>query len=138
MGWWGYGIYDGDETQSFHCELIERAKINTVVDSDMIYDGDWLKIKETIIPKKYKSQFIKSIDKIAKTLPNKKFWDESSALEWQMFGALLLDNKIRIKKEFKKKIVDATEFLMGDHADAFDEPSKRKKVLRDFLKKIKK
>lgn len=140
MGWFGYGIYDGDETQSFQISLLEKCKFVKTLKYEDISDGmePWNSEYRDIIriPDEFKSQFKKKIPLLVKSLPNKKFWDEDSAIEWQMFGGIFVDNDIKIPKKIKKKVIDATEFLMGEHASLFDVPSKRKAKLKNFLEKV--
>jgi hypothetical protein len=140
VGWSGYGIYDGDGTQSLHYSFIKKANLSfvTKVDEEYLLENDILLPNRTGIPMFLIPQFKKAIPKIVKTLPNRKFWNEDNAIEWQMFGALLLDNRIKMSSKIKKKVIEATEYLMGEHADEFNSPIKRRNVLRKFIEKIKK
>jgi hypothetical protein len=138
MGWFGYNIYDGDGTQSCHYDFIKTANLTMKVDVVVVNEQEWMTKDGTLIPEKLLPQFKLAIPKIVKTLPNKKFWSDDDAIEWQMFGALLLCNRIKINKTLKKKVIDATEYLMGEHAAAFDEPYKRRKILKKFIADIKK
>lgn len=141
MGWFGYGIYDGDETQSFQISLLEKCKFTKTLKYEDILNGlePWVAdCSDPIrIPNEFKSRFKKKIPFLVKSLPNKKFWDDDSAIEWQMFGGLFVNSNIKIPKNIKKKVIDATEFLMAEHAELFDKPSERKKVLKKFLEEVK-
>jgi len=100
MGWFGYGIYDGDDTQSRHYKFLVLS--GCAKNDDEIYDGEWVGLKTTI-PKDKIPIFIKGIPKILKKMPKCKFWNEDRALEWQMLLSLFLDNNITPTKEIKEK-----------------------------------
>lgn len=139
MGWFGYGIYDGDETQTAHIDFIKKLKIEK--DTDIIHD--MLTIKGTIIPDNKKVLLKKNYKKVFDKLSKYKFIpgrlhciDEYKAIEIQMFGALFLDNNVKMPFIVKKKVIEAVEFLLGYHADDFDNPRKRKNVLKNFILKV--
>lgn len=48
MGWSGYDLYDGDETQTCHINFLKWAKVEK--NTDIILEH-YLKINKTIIPK---------------------------------------------------------------------------------------
>jgi len=133
MGWGGYGIYDGDGTQTCHYDFIVWSGCAT---EDEIYDGEWLKLNKTKIPVDRLSIFEKNIGKVIKKMPKVKFWNENKAIEWQMLLSLLLDNKIKPPAVVKKNGILATEFLMGEHASDFCSPAARRAILRRFIKRI--
>lgn len=132
MGWLGYSIYGGDDTQTQHLGFLRKAGLKLSDDEEM----DLLGINKTKIPKELLGKFKKNIPLLIKKMPNAIHWNEDKALEWQMLAALLLDNKIPLPKKLKKKAIEATEYLMNDHADDFIEPVKRRQVLRKFLEKV--
>lgn len=131
MGWYGYGIYDGDGTQSCHYDFIKWSGIK--VSDDEI--SNWLVINKTKIPDEYIIPFIKGIPKIIKKMPNVRFWNEDKAIEWQMLAALLRDNNIWHRKIIDKGLV-ATDYLMGDHVKDFDKPTYRRAALKRFKAKL--
>jgi len=133
MGWCGYTIYSGDDTQTRHYDFIKWAKISK--DDDEI--GDWLELK-TKIPKDKRHLLTDNADIILKKMPKTKFWDEDKAIEWQMLLALYLDNKVIPPKIIYDNGILGTEYLMGEHAEDFDNPSSRKKNLRNFIARAKK
>lgn len=130
MGWCGYGIYDGDGTQTEHYSILEKMKFK----EDQI--ESWMSLKGTIIPKEEQEKFFLNLPKIKCKKP--KFWNEDKAIFAQMLLSLFVDNKFHVPKEIKMAGLDATEYLMGDHCKEFNEPHKRRKVLKNFLLKAKK
>jgi hypothetical protein len=128
MGWFGYGIYDGDGTQTCHYAFIKNAGIKVNID-------EWLGLKGTKIPAEHLSTFIKGIPKILKKMPKVKvYWTDDKAMEWQMLLALLKDNGL-YHKEIYDRGIEATKYLMGEHASDFNNVSARRQVLKNFIKK---
>lgn len=141
MGWFGHGIYDGDETQTCHYDFIKKLGIEK--DNNVIYD--MLQIKKTIIPENKRYLLRKNYKKVFDKLSKYKFVPgrsgcivEDKAIEIQMFGALFIDNGVKMPAQVKKKVVEATKFLLGDHASEFDVPGTRRRILRNFIEKVKK
>ena len=145
MGWLGYTLYAGDSTQSCHSAFLEWAGIEIDYDTD---DGDeyYYSIftsRGTFIPKDLIPIFVKNINKVLKKMPkikmsrvkNIKYWDEYNALEWQMLLALFVDNKLKIPQIIYDNGIEATEFLMGEHASDFDKPWLRRAALKRFITK---
>jgi hypothetical protein len=131
MGWWGYGIYDGDETQTLHFYFLKWAKVSK--DFDELQD--YLDSKATILPKDKVGLLKKNSGLILKKMKKRKFWDEYQALSWQMLLALYLDNKVIPPKTIIKNGIEATNYLIEKCSDDYDNPSARKRVLRNFIKK---
>lgn len=132
MGWFGYGIYSGDNTQTCHYDFLEWLGFKEKeIES-------WLGNK-TKIPKKHIETLKNGLAKIIKKMPKRKYFTEDSdAIEWQMLLALLLDNKIKPNKIIYEKGISATNYLMGKHADDFDAPPIRRAALRRFIKRAEK
>lgn len=141
MGWSSYGIYGGDDTQSRHYDFIKWAKIKGF---DYAYDsGGWLLINKTKIPKNQRQllndNFANILNKMLKqSFMKKKYMTENSALEWQMLAALFMDNDVQAPLLVYEKAMEGTNYLMGDHSDEFDNPSRRRQVLKYFNRKLKK
>lgn len=132
MGWFSYSIYGGDCTQTRHYDFIKWAGIK--VDEDEI--SDWLGNRGTKIPYQYLDKFINGIPKIIKKMPKIRFWNEDSALEWQMLAALLVDNDI-LHADTLNKGLEATDYLIqSEHTKDFDKPCLRRAALRKFKHKI--
>lgn len=137
MGWSGYSLYSGDGTQTCHYDFIHTAI--PLVSNDQICDEDWLGSNKTKIPKKYQAAFIKGIPNILKKIKVPKFWDEDSAIEWQMLLSLFIDNKLKVPPYIINKGLQASNYLLSPsshHCEDFDEPSKRRAVIRNFIKKV--
>jgi hypothetical protein len=140
MGWSGYGIYDGDDTRGLHLEFMKWAGIK-LNEEEM---EDWFeKFNKTKIPKDKVGLLKKNHKLILDKMPKVNFLKpgtnifsgDSSAISWQMLMCLFLDNKIKPPKIIYQNGVQATKYLMGWHANDFDEPSRRKANLRNLLKK---
>lgn len=138
MGWCGYGIYDGDDTQTQHIDYIKKIILS--IKEEDIFDL-CLRYNKTIIPNKYKKEFIKNKSNILKHKYLKKkntiFWNEEDCIAWQMALSLFVDNKIKAPKEIYSKGVLATILLRDKYAEDFDDEKKRKSNLNRFLKKAK-
>lgn len=140
MGWSGYGLYDGDGTQTCHYLFMEQAgwKDEDAVGDAMTYTRRGGKTKLT---NEMKEVLANNIDKVLKKMPKPTkfgFRKEHNAIEWQMLLALFVDNKILPPKSVIYNGILATEYLLGSHSDSFDEPYKRKAALRRFIKKVNK
>jgi hypothetical protein len=136
MGWFGYGIYGGDDTQTLHYKFLLWAKC--AESDDEIIDNDWLTSKGTKIPNSRKPLLLLNVKRILKKMPKSKFWNEDDALEWQMLLSLFLDNDIKPPKIVFKKGVEATEYLIEQCSDEWARPDLRKRALRNFIKRAKK
>jgi len=135
MGWSGYGIYDGDGTQTCHYDFLTTC--GAAKNDDEIFDNDWLTCKGTKVPKDRISYLTKGLPKILKKMPKSKFWNEDLAIEWQMLLALFLDCKVKPPKIVLDRGIKATEYLIENQAPYFDEPYMRRRALRNFIKKAK-
>jgi hypothetical protein len=129
MGWCGYSLYSGDETQTRHIDFCEWAKIEPNISEN------WLELNKTKIPEPYRTLFQQNLSLVIKKMPAFKFWNEDMAIEWQMLLSLLIDNNLKIPNKVFEQGITATEFLLGEHCDDFTSPSKRRAVLRYFIKK---
>jgi hypothetical protein len=131
MGWFGYGIYDGDGTSSCHYDYIEWAGI----EKDFELIGEMMSLRGTKVPEDKKHLLRKNAKDILKHLKTPKFWNEDNALDWQMLLALYVDNDIKPLKLIYENGMTATEYLMGEHASDFDKPATRRKRLKAFMEK---
>ena len=142
MGWCGYGLYDGDETQTCHYDFMKWAgwKDEGAVTEAMTYTrrGGG----KTKLTNEMKVALTKNIDKVLKKMPKLNkfgFQGEEDAIEWQMLLSLFSDNKLVPPKVVFDNGILATEYLMQhDYTWDFNEPAKRKAALRNFIKKVKK
>lgn len=135
MGWSGYGLYDGDGTQTSHISFIKIA-ISSLSEDDIF---EWMKIKKTSIPKKYLLNFKKGIPHILEKIKKPKNilrWDEYNAIDWQMLLALFVQNNLKVPHKVLVYGMLACHYLLGDHSANFDEPSKRRAVIKRFMKKV--
>jgi len=141
MGWSGYGLYDGDGTQTCHYLFMERAGWK---DEDAIGDAMTYTRRrggKTKLTNEMKEVLANNIDKVLKKMPKPTkfgFRKEHNAIDWQMLLALFVDNKLLPPKLIIDNGILATEYLLGSHSDSFDEPYKRKAALRRFIKRVNK
>lgn len=134
MGWWGHGIYDGDDTQTCHYDFLKWAKIGKNEDDRYSYLAE----KGTFLPAAEREKFIQFLPIVIEKLDKKikrKNWDEDDALEWQMLVALLVDNSIPIPQYVFAKFEKAHDILTGSHAQDFNSPRKRLNVLNNLMEK---
>lgn len=135
MGWFGYGLYDGDETQTAHIDFIRQAI--PYLRSDDVYDC--LGSSRTILPQNYIKSFKKGIPNILKKIKTPKNilkWNEDLAIEWQMLLALFVDNNLMVPHKILVYGMLACNYLLGEHSNDFNEPSKRRASIRRFMKKV--
>ena len=141
MGWTGCGLYEGDETQTCHILFMERAGYKFLQDEeiDMMGSGD-----KTSLTPEMKKLLRKNIANVLAKMPklgkskvtkNQYFKDEDDAIEWQMLLALYLDNDMKPPKIVKDLGIYATEALIEQWSDNFNNPGARKRVLRNFIKR---
>jgi hypothetical protein len=133
MGWCGYCIYCGDGTQTCHYNFIKWARIHLKTDDLM----ECMDEGGTILPKDKWKLFCKNIKNVLCKMPKAKYFNEYTAIEWQMLLALYVDNKTKPPAKIRKMGIEATEYLMGEHSSEFDKPQNRRRVLRNFIKKAK-
>jgi hypothetical protein len=129
MGWSGYGIYDGDGTQTCHYDFIKWAKIEK--NHDVICD--WLTNKGTVLPKDKVSLLKKNYKLILNKMKKPRFWDEDSAIEWQMLLSLFLDNNVKPPKMILETGIEATQYLIEKCCRNFHNPGARKRALNNFI-----
>lgn len=138
MGWLGYGIYDGDETQTQHIDFLKWAK---VTDDEVLVINEYFTLTRTVLPKAEQKTFLKNIDKVIKKMPKRVLtgnFNEDAALEWQMLAALFVDNRMPIPRIIKNIGLNACDYLLYEHSDDFREPSKRRAKIKAFITKLKK
>jgi len=135
MGWFGHGIYDGDETQTRHYDFIKWAKIEK--DEDILYE--WIGMRKTKIPKHKLYLLSKNYELIIKKIGKiPKYWNEDNAIEWQMLLSLFIDNCVKAPKIIYDAGILASEYLLSDYAEEYDYPSRRRRALRNFIEKANK
>lgn len=131
MGWWGHGIYDGDETQSCHYDFIKWAKIES--NEEVI--SQWLTLKGTKIPTDKLPLLKKNCKLILNKLKLPKHWNEYFSLDWQMLLSLFIDNNVKPPTVVYKNGIAATQYLIDECSDDYNHPAARKKALRAFIAK---
>lgn len=133
MGWFGYGLYDGDETQTLHIDFIKTAIPSLSKDYEIF---EFLKVRKTLIPRDLILEFKKGIPSILKKIKNPKKWNDDIAIQWQMLLSLCVDNDLIVPHDILVYGVLASYYLLRDHAEDFNEPHKRRATLKRFIKKV--
>ena len=135
MGWFGYGMYDGDGTFTAQLYFLELAGIS----QDRI-DDYYAPMKKIKLSKEDKELFTKKLDKVIKNWKREMRKDgynkEDTGLEYMMLGDLMINNQIPIDLFLIADIVVNTKLLLNEHCDDFDYPAKRKATIKRFLKKL--
>jgi hypothetical protein len=140
MGWMGYGLYDGDDTLSCQTEAIDIA-IGGKNPTYLLENGKKTDCYSFLPKMKLDSSIREIIDKNYPLIKNKlnlsnHDLNESRAIAWQMLADLYMNQGMDMPPELIEKALEATEYLKKEHAEDFDNPSARKKVLNNFIKKI--
>lgn len=144
MGWMGYGLYDGDGTQTCHLTFMENAGYKETREDELM---DTLKYGGTELSPEMKKCLNKNIKKVLDKMPklakskvtkNQYFREEDDAIKWQMLLSLYLDNGMKPPKIVKDTGIYATESLIEKWSDDFSNPGARKRVLRAFIKRAEK
>ena len=142
MGYFGHGLYDGDDTQTRHYDFIKWTKIEDY--KDQCFDEEWLGNKTTI-PKEKHKQFCANLNLILKEMPKKQispknntYTNKSIALEWIMLAKLFMDNKLKVPRIVIENSKTGAEVLMGEDASDFCNPSLRRRHLRKFIDNLEK
>ena len=145
MGWFGHGLYDGDETQTLHIGFLGNLDFIACEVSDCLKANKTKLTKEMI--KSLVSEPYRVIDNMPKIHPKFRFLSDEDAIEWQMLLCLFLDNKlfdyngsddddfVLASCEVINNGIDASEYLMYNHAEEFENPAKRKRVLRKLIRR---
>ena len=144
MGWSGYGLYDGDGTQTCHIMFMERAGYKEKHDDEFF---DILNPDGTVLTAEMKKILRQNINKVLVKMPklsksvatnNQYFKEEDDAIEWQMLLSLYLDNNMKPPKIVRDLGIYATESLIDKWSDNFNNPGARKRVLKNFIKRASK
>jgi hypothetical protein len=160
MGWFGYDLYDGDDTFTTQLELLSKAGI----DGKYIYEDDKPEpdcclacgrpymeplpkphaYNDTMIIKlspEHKKAVKKAYPKLVKYLkpktPKSSRDMEDWSIGWQMFADLLINNDLPMTKEIKSAAIKANDWLATDaHCGDFNEPLTRRANIKSFGRKL--
>ena len=133
MGWTGYSLYDGDDTQTRHYDFIKWAGIEK--DEEKIFE--FLKLRKTKLPEDRKHLLTKNIKKILAKMPN-DCYSEDKAFDWHMLLSLFVDNNVKAPNIVYSNGIEATKYLGTCHAAEFNNPSARRRVLKNFMNRAEK
>lgn len=140
MGWFGHGLYDGDETFTRQLDFASRALRKNW---DAVYDvyGD---AKVLVLTPEHQAIAAQNIDRSYKRLAKKParegdYWRmESWAMDAHLLADLLINNRLPMKRKFKDDALAAIKWLKDVHAQDFNSPGARRKHLTKLEVKIKK
>ena len=131
MGWCGHGLYAGDGTQVCHYNFLKEMGISDDYDEAF----EWMGLTRTTIPENRRYLLRKNYKLALDKMPKCEYWGEDDALEWQMLLSLFVDNGVKPPKIILDTGVEATEYLLGEHAADFNNPGARRNSLKSFLKR---
>lgn len=145
MGWFGYGMHDGDGTTTTQMALVKESGFekNTPLKNGGILDDIWQWDFEN---EQLANQVVQAVfekwEKIEKKviLNNKnKYWNEDLAISYTMAADFFMLHKAPMPDGLLEKAKTATQYLIKEgHCDDFNEPMQRKSVLKDFFKNLEK
>lgn len=160
MGWFGYGLEDGDSTTTTAITFLEKAKVVSndgeihlkkgmdevygLSIRDMVLNDDALaklylnfdKAFAGILPKPVANGSLKLKDVPTHRI-YKNYHEENVLIPIQMVALLFIANKARMPRNLLSMAKEANSMLINsEHTDDFDSPSKRRKVLRNFQKQL--
>lgn len=126
MGWWGFGITDGDTPQDIIGDLKQAIGINDdpdegetdfAHDRELIRNCDWLAIG-TKSDEHYTSSY------------------DPAGMVWQCLAWLYLEFQLDVPAELKIKAIEATVNMSTEDANDFSEPDERRAELNAFIKAL--
>lgn len=139
MGWWGYGIMDGDTPSDFKCSVQQAVVGEKMWDQINDAGDDW-------------EQQMAKLDKLVdvglrtdKTGDHKKLfaainketkgWKHDRPIGYQVIGVMVMGAGAKLSKAAKAKIIMACN---DDEAAAedFNRPGTRRRALSDLRKKV--
>lgn len=142
MGWCGYGLYDGDGTASIQMSIVEAAGYNKDIPlhnkapiEDIV---EWNVGKQKLHIAVVSDVYTKW-NKIAKQMmpKGKRFKDEDDAMSYLMAADFFFKHESQMPGNVLQKGIEAAQYLIEDgHADSFNKPSMRKRVLENFKEKL--
>ena len=150
MGWFGYGKYDGDETASTQSSFFEAVgfKNNIPLANGKTLGESWeFNPERDLLSDEVVSKVFTDWEAVSKKWLSKPkikngkiYWDsyDSDAIDHMMAADFFMNQKHPLPLGLKELALDAVSHLIhGGHADDFDKPSARKKVLNKFLEELK-
>lgn len=139
MGWWGYGIMDGDTPSDFKCSVQVAVVGEKVWDKINDATDDW---------EEQMARLDKLVDiglRTDKTGDHKKLFaainKETKSyrcdrpIGYQVIGVMVMAAGAKLSKDAKAKIIRACEDE-DESADDFNRPGSRRRALTDLRQKI--
>lgn len=158
MGWWGYGIYDGDGPLDCYLELLERSKMGegpkssrTIELNDFSKKECWEMTPKDQVSHKELVKLYENYDKCLKALISpsflkedadfkkllKKDFAEDNLIAFIVLSDFFILNKSEMPKGLKNIAIRSTELLLeSSHTKSFSSPQSRKRNLKNFLEKL--
>lgn len=131
MGWFGYNIMDGDEPDDWLWNFYDILKVEPFDEKT----NELTKITRKQIEKNLKL-FVNSIEKEKKKYPKDV---NTELLGYEVLGFLILKTKAaKVSKKLINTIIKATTKDLEENSNEFNEPSIRKRNLRNFIKRLEK
>lgn len=129
MGWWGYGVLDGDEPYDIIAEIEDVVYEGIDVDRDeqfLLCFDDFSEDHKQKIRENFNSRLEQILAKVSDN------YDEVIAM--QVVGSICMMIGTNMSDERRKVYIQAAE---DDDADTFRDPSERRKALNDFITQLK-
>ena len=122
MGWWNYGIMDGDTPLDLQADLLEAAGIPLF---------DFMEAGEDA----YRDELEANVDKMVKYLDNNpnRYSSRDIEIGYQVLGVILMSAGAAIPIDIITRISKAGE---QDDSETFVDPDERKRHLDNFYKAI--
>lgn len=159
MGWSGYGLEDSDGATSVAMDFLQKAGVisksadtlTTRQGVDGIYElsvseydlddkgllklyRNWDKAMHKILPKQV---FVDGLDAACESKEHKRYHEELILIPIQMMAQVFLASQARIPGPLLNLALDATHMLVDfQHTKAFASPTKRRRVLREFIDQL--
>lgn len=143
MGWWGYGIVDGDTPQDILYDLREVLNLQANRDDDEDLDllDSQLQANSDQTPEEAgralflaDRELVRAMDWSAVfTQLDNGYGNDHTDLILQCMAMLYLEHELDIPEELKLQAIEASEAMKGDEADYFTNSSERRRLLDQFI-----
>lgn len=135
MGWWGYGVTDGDTPSDIMCDL----KLAIWGEDPNDGEGPELSPEEQVAAYLAARETLRAFDWATKVQPIVDEWDgsqwESDGIVWQCLAMLYLEHELNVPADLKLKAIEAC-VNQATEADQFDDQTARREALNAFVKAV--
>lgn len=144
MGWWGYGVTDGDTPQDIMYDLRTILQLQAHLEEDD-GDPDTRDEQSLIRPDETPEQHFQRLYLADRELVRAMDWsavltqldngygNDHTDLILQCMATLYLEHELDIPEELKLQTIEASEAMKGDEADCFSDADERRRLLDQFI-----